>query len=64
MLMAFLKRMLISDIEPTAAELDRVKATKSELDQTRGHYRQSVQRIESNMRVLKAWEAANRMTRP
>lgn len=64
MLMEFLKRMLVSDIEPTTAELNRVAETKSELDQTRGEYRQAVQRIESNMRVMKAWEAANRMTRP
>lgn len=64
MLMGFLKRLLISDIEPTPAELDRVSETISELDETRGEYRQKVQRIESNMRVMKAWEAANRMTQP
>lgn len=63
MLMGFLKRLLISDIEPTAAELDRVSETKSELDQTRGEYRQTVQRIESKMRLMKAWENANRMVR-
>jgi hypothetical protein len=63
MLMGFLKRMLLSDIEPTPAELDRVEETKTELDLTRGEYRQAVQRIESKMRVMTAWESANRMAR-
>lgn len=61
--MSFLKRMLISDIQPTAAERDIVDASKHELNEARGEYRQAVQRLESNARVMSAWENANRMVR-
>lgn len=61
--MDFLKRMLISDIEPTQAERDRVAEVKSELDQTRSEYRQTILRIEASMRLMKEWESANRMVK-
>ena len=63
MLMGFLRRMLVSDIEPTAAERHRVEETKDRLNQTRGEYRQAVQRVEANVRVMKTWENANRMVK-
>lgn len=60
-MMAFLKRLLLSDIEPTSSEQDRIAETERELNQTRGEYRQTVQRLEANIRVMKTWSAANRM---
>lgn len=62
-MMAFLKRILIAGAEATPAEKDRIAASKKELDQTRGEYRQAVQRVETNIRLLKTWENANRMVR-
>jgi len=62
-MMGFLKRMIMADSKPTVAEQESVAASKRELDQTRGDYRQAVQRVESNMRVMKTWENANRMVR-
>lgn len=62
-MLRFVKRMLMADAEPTPAEQDRIDASKRELDQTRGEYRQAVQRIEANVRLLRQWENANRMVR-
>lgn len=62
-MMGFIKRLLISDIHPTADEHGQVEETKRELDQRRGEYRQDVLRVAANMRVLKTWENANRMVR-
>lgn len=62
-MMAFLKRLLLSDIEPTSSEQAEVDETKRELNQTRGEYRQTVQRLEANIRVMRSWESANRMVR-
>lgn len=58
-----LRRMLTAGAEATPAEKAKIAASKQELDQTRGEYRQAVQRIETNMRLLKTWENANRMVR-
>lgn len=62
-MLGFLKRILIGNIKPTADEESRVEATKRELDQTRGEYRQSVLRVEAGVRALKTWENANRLVR-
>ena len=62
-MMGFLKRMLISDAQPTPDESVQVEETKRELDQTRGEYRQAVLRVAANMRVMRTWENANRMVR-
>lgn len=61
--MGFLRRMIMADAEPTANDRARIAAVKNELDQTRGEYRQKVQRVETNVRLMKAWENANRMVR-
>lgn len=62
-MLGFLRRMLTADAEPTPAEQDKIEASKRELDQTRGEYRQAVLRIEANVRLLRQWENANRMVR-
>lgn len=62
-MMGFIKRMLVSDITPTPDERNQVEESQRELEQKRGEYRQAVLRVEANMRVMKAWENANRMVR-
>lgn len=60
-MMGFLKRMMISDAQPTPDESVQVEETKRELAETRGEYRQTVQRVAAGMRVIRTWENANRM---
>lgn len=60
-MMSFFKRMLLSDIEPSSSDQDRIADTERELEQTRGEYRQTVQRLEANIRVMQTWSHANRM---
>lgn len=62
-MMGFIKRMLVSDIAPTPDERNQVEESQRELEQKRGEFRQAVLRVEANMRVMKAWENANRMVR-
>jgi hypothetical protein len=62
-MMGFIKRMLVSDIAPTPDEQSQVEESQRELEQKRGEFRQAVLRVEANMRVMKAWENANRMVR-
>lgn len=62
-MLGFLRRMIMADVKPTTAEQENIDASKRELDQTRGEYRQAVQRVETNMRLLRTWENANRMVR-
>lgn len=62
-MMAFFKRLLLSDIEPSTDERSEIAASKREVEQTRGEYRQTVQRLEANIRVMQTWSHANRMVK-
>lgn len=62
-MMSYLRRLLLSDIEPTLSEQARATESERRLDAERGEYRQAVSRVEVGTRVMRAWENANRMVK-
>ncbi len=60
----FLRRLIVSDIEPSPAEAEEAVALDRDLDQARGEYRQAVLRVQAGTRsVMRTWESANQMLR-
>lgn len=60
MIMSFLRSLITADAHPTKGEREDIAKTESELNATRGEYRQAVSRVQVGTRLM-MWEQANRM---
>lgn len=60
MIISFLRSLITADAHPTKGEREDIAKTESELNATRGEYRQAISRIEVGTRLM-MWENANRM---
>lgn len=60
----FLRRFIVSDIEPSPVEREEAAILQRDLNQARGEYRQAVLRMQVGTKnVMRTWENANQMLR-
>lgn len=60
----FLRRLIVSDIEPSPVEREEDAILERDLNQARGEYRQAVLRVQVGTKnVMRTWENANQMLR-
>lgn len=60
-MMRLLRKWLVGDIKPTPEMIAEQEASRRLLQQERGEFLQSVQRLSAGDRVMLTWENANRM---